>query len=70
MEEASALTADQIKFMAKCEVFELNCKTKVSSSQITGKCYVWSLEDYDKEPKVYLDVYYSRASYDVVLVIR
>ena len=69
LEKASALTGEQIKFMAKCEVFELNCKSKVSSNQITGKCYVWELEDYDKEAKVALEVYYTRAHYDVILVI-
>lgn len=68
MEQCSALTAEERKFMADAEVFEVNAKSRITSRQITGKCYVWSIEEYDEEPRVSLDVFYTRGKYDLFLV--
>ena len=68
LERTSALTSEQISFMSKNEVFETNCKSKITSDMIIDKCYVWTIEEYDREPRVGLEVYYTRASYDIVLV--
>eukprot|EP00826_Nyctotherus_ovalis_P057639 TRINITY_DN788_c0_g2_i3.p1 TRINITY_DN788_c0_g2~~TRINITY_DN788_c0_g2_i3.p1 ORF type:complete len:172 (+),score=33.55 TRINITY_DN788_c0_g2_i3:406-921(+) len=68
LEQSSALTAEEKKFMADAEVFEVNAKSRITSKQITGKCYVWSIEEYDEEPRVSLDVFYTRGKYDLFLV--
>jgi len=68
LEQASALSGEERKFIADAEVFEVNSKSKIRTKQIKGKCYVWTIEEYDKESKVGLDVYYTRAGYDVFLV--
>eukprot|EP00826_Nyctotherus_ovalis_P042536 TRINITY_DN4386_c0_g1_i3.p4 TRINITY_DN4386_c0_g1~~TRINITY_DN4386_c0_g1_i3.p4 ORF type:complete len:101 (+),score=3.80 TRINITY_DN4386_c0_g1_i3:258-560(+) len=68
LEQASALTAEEMKFMADTEVFEVNAKSRINSRLITGKCYVWTIEEYDEESKVGLDVYYTRGKYDIFLV--
>lgn len=54
--------------MADAEVFEVNSKSQITPKQITGKCYVWTIEEYDETPKVGLDVYYTRGKYDIFLV--
>lgn len=68
LERNSALTAEERQFMADAEVFEVNSKSRITSKQITGKCYVWTIEEYDEEPRVGLDVYYTRGKYDLFLV--
>jgi len=55
--------------MADAEVFEVNSKSRIMPKEITGKCYVWTLKEYDEEAKVGLDVYYTRGKYDIFLVI-
>ena len=54
--------------MSKYEVFELNSKSKITSDKITGKCYIWTIEEYDCESWVGLEVFYTRAKYDIILV--
>lgn len=69
LEQASALTAEEMRFMAETEVFEVNAKSRINSKLVTGKCYVWTIEEYDEESKVGLDVYYTRGKYDIFLVL-
>lgn len=54
--------------MAENEVFETNCISKIPGALVSGKCYVWNIEEYDSQPEVGLDDYYTRAKYDIVLV--
>ena len=69
LEREGSLKKDENKFICDNEVFETNCRSKIPSDLIKGQCSIWSLHDYDKQPQVGLDDFYTRSHYDLVLVI-
>ncbi len=66
--EALRITQTEAQCIGENEVFQATQPEKIWVDTLSGKCSVWTLEEYDGKSGLGAQDFYTRAKYDPILV--